>query len=248
MEMAHIIYGMDKKPYSRDPNGRYSIKSLRLDIQAGIDGRTWAILPEGFRDHDSGKSYPLPSVREDLQRVAFIPILSKKLDSGSMYIKRALRRWKDNAKNRTSAILDAGNRAQTIATKQADLVQEIRKAKLETRNIVNEVREEAAKASASMTELFSLGRKGLDGQMKAYLGNTAYQGEMITGKDFRECYRLVSQTVKALGLPDSEKKSAQGAVLDQYAAALKSTQDAVSLAAGPEAPKPTKPDPDESIH
>ena len=69
--------------------------------------------------------------------------------------------------------------------------------------------------------------------MRAYNDGEEIHGEKIDASGFRECFRIVTQAVKGLGLPSDQKKPAQQAILEQAAAAIKSTQETVSLATNP---------------
>jgi len=237
-KMAHIEYVEKNIPVKkvvdaargglRDRHYQYTITSLRLDLESASAGKTWLLLPDGFRAEDFGKTYPLPSNRSDLQRLAAIPIPPGKHDSGCVYLRRALREWKRRAARRESSLLDFARREDAIQRDHNKLRQHIKEMKVEARNAVDEVREEAAKAVASLTDLFSLGRRGLDGQMRAHLDGIEWQGEKIDARAFRECFRMVTQTVKALGLPSSEQKNAQQSILEEAAAAMRDTQSILS--------------------
>jgi len=105
---------------------------------------------------------------------------------------------------------------------------ELRDHIVEARAEVDKVKQAAAESIASLTDLFSLGRKGLAGQMKAHLEKQEWQGEVITARAFRECFRMVSQAVKGLGLPSDQRPEANHAIMDEVAAALDGTRDTVS--------------------
>jgi len=214
---------------------RYTIKSLRLDLDAARDGKTWLLLPDGWRDQASGKTYPLPSRRLELQKLAsiFVPHHRDKRDCGCLYINRAIKKWKKAQGNVNSAVLDVGKRSHSIARSQHNYNALIKDLKKDAREAVNEVRAEAAKAVANLTDLFSLGRQGLEGQMKAHLDGAEWKGEEINARAFRECFRMVVTAVKNLGLPSDQKQSAESVVVEELAAALKSTQEIVAMAPGP---------------
>lgn len=227
---------MDKKESPKRQKGQraphHTIKSLRLDLEAARAGKTWQILPEGFRDRTDGSTYPLPSRRLELQKLASIEIPPHRQDCGYFYIRRAIKEWKERQGRAASAIHDVGCRANAIQRSQWRYNQEIKKHKEEARKAVNEVRQEAAQAIASLNDLFSLGRKGIDGQMRAYLAGEEYQGERITGAAFRQCFKMVTQAVKGLGLPSDQKAPAADAIFEEYAASLRDTQETLALAPG----------------
>lgn len=210
---------------------RYTIKSLRLDLKSATEGKTWLLLPQGYRDRASGSTYPLPSNRQDLQKLAAIPIpqYSHKQDCGCYYLRRALREWKRKQERHCSAINDIGRREDQIERTHDNYVQHVRKLRADAREQVDIVKQEAVKAVASLTDLFSLGRQGLEGQMKAHLDGKKWKKESIDAAGFRQCFRLVSQAVKGLGLPNPQKKDANSAVLEQVADALRQTQEALAM-------------------
>lgn len=188
------------------------------------------MLPDGFRD--CGDSYPLPSSREELQKLAAIPVPAQKRDSGCIYLKRATKEWKRRQGRAISANLDIAYREHEVRAAHRGFRENIKEIKANLREVVDTVRQEAAAASASLTDLFALGRKGLEGQMQAHLDGGTWQGEKISASAFRQCFQMVTQAVKGLGLPDPAKKDAQGAILEQAAAAMKATQEAIALAPG----------------
>lgn len=226
---------------------RYTIKSLRLNLEAAYEGKTWLLLPEGFREQECGTSYPLPSRRSELQKLAgiAIPHYSWKRDCGCLYVRRAIARFKQQQEKVCSATLDVGQRRDQVAKAHYGYTQRMRTLRQEAKKAVDEVREEAAKAVASLSDLFSLGRRGLDGQMRAHLEGEDWphakdctpkkcskdcRAEPINARAFRECFRMVCTAVKGLGLPSDQKKSANDAVMEEIAASLKSTQEVLALA------------------
>jgi len=108
---------MDGKESPKKIDNRYTIKSLRLDLESARAGKTWKLLPEGFRDHSCGTTYPLPSRRVELQKLAsiFLPHNSNKPDCGCVYIRRAIKKWKKQQERATSVLLDVGRRQDQIA-------------------------------------------------------------------------------------------------------------------------------------
>lgn len=208
----------------------YSIVSLRLNLKAAQDGKTWLLLPHGFRSQEQGGEYPLPTDRQDLQRLATIYIPPNKKDSGCVYLKRAVAASKEKQRRHISAVNDMHKREETIKSRQYDYTQYIKDKRREVREAVETVQKEAEQAIASLTDLFSLGRKGLDGQMRAHIENKEWQGELIDARAFRECFRMVTQAVKGLGLPSKERSQATDVIIEEVAAALKDTQETVALA------------------
>lgn len=220
-----------EKEHPQKGGDRYTIGSLRLNLQAAIDGKTWLLLPEGYRDQDSGKSYPLPSRRHELQKLAaiYLPPHHEKQDSGCIYIRRALAKWKKRQQSANSAILDTNRRVHAIAREHSDYKSKLKGLRQEAKQAVEDVRREAAIAVSSLNDLFVIGRKGIDGQMRAHLSGKEWKGEKITARDFRDCFRMVTQAVKNLGLPSDQTKHAQEAVTEELAASIRSMQETMSL-------------------
>jgi len=222
----------DPKWHPQKQDNRYTIKSLRLDLPAAIAGKTWELLPKGFRDCSNGVSYPLPGRRGELQKIAIIPIPEHitKRDCGCLYIRRAMAEWRKKQAKAQNSLLNVGRRESQIRRSHDNYTAQIKVCKQEARDAVKEVQAEAAKAVASLTDLFSLRREGINKQMKAYLAGEEYQGETINARAFRECFRIVTQAVKGLGLPSDQRPIAAGAVMEEAAAALKATRETVALA------------------
>jgi hypothetical protein len=212
--------------------GPRTIKSLRLNVELAKAGKTWHLLPEGFRDRPSARAYPLPSSREELTKIGMIVPAPGQSDNGCVYISRCRKRLKEMDLRRASAANDIQYRQYKVVKGEEKFTKKLKALEEEAIRAVDSVKEEAERATASLTDLFSLGRKGLKGQMEAHLANETWKGENISAKAFRDCYSMVSGTVKALGLPTDQKKYAQEAVMAEAAAALRDTQDALQLAPG----------------
>ena len=220
---------------------RRSIADLRLDLEAAKEGRTWLLLPEGFRDQESGTTYPLPTSAEDLQKLAAIYIPGSKKDCGCLYLHRAFRKWKERAGRRESAVRDVQRRVHQIQEAHSDFRGTLNQFQKEVEEAVSGVQAHAEQAIASLDSLFALGRKGIGGQMEAHIAGQSWQGEMINARAFRQCFQMVTQAVKGLGLPTGERTAAGKAIVDELAASLAATKDALAQAG--EAPTLTPPAP-----
>lgn len=186
------------------------------------------MLPEGHRDQASGQIYPLPSRLQDLQILSTIFVKSAKIDSGCLYIRRAIAHLREQGKRKQSALLDIGTRVEKVQHAHEKYLQSVKHVKLEIQETLAGVKREAEQAIANLTDLFALGRKGIEGQMKAHLDGTEWHGEPIDAKAFRECFRMVTQAVKGLGLPSDQRDAAERVIVDELADALAATQDALS--------------------
>jgi hypothetical protein len=229
-----MYYHMEHSDRPRTGKGTrsYTIASLRLDVEAAREGRTWLLLPEGFRDQAAGHEYPLPGRRDELQILSSVYFPSEKTDAGCIYLRRVVAKLKRKDRNRQSAVLDYEAKANQIRKNTSILKKTIHEAAQEAKQVVEEVRKEAALAIASLNDLFELGRKGIEAQMKAHLEHKELHGEEIDARAFRECFRMVTQAVKGLGLPSDQRRSAEEAVQKEVAESLRATQEALELAPG----------------
>ena len=207
----------------------HTIANLRLDIESAMQGKTWLLLPEGFRETPNGSTYPLPYSREELKILTLIPTYGRKQDTGATYIRRAVKEFKIKSKHR---VLQVMNQTNNVENARAALYTSVQSMKMETRKAIAEVHDEARKAVASLSQLFEIGREGIEGQMKAHLEGTQWHGETISAKDFRECFRTVLHGIKGLGLPSEQRASATDAVMQEIAESIKATHEVVALASG----------------
>ena len=223
----------------KTPGKDFTIASLRLDLESAAAGKTWLLLPEGFRTEECGKLYPLPTQRLELQKLVAIPIPRNKKDCGCLYLRRALKKWRASQERRQSAALGAARAEQQILRTKSEFTALTREMRAEARAAVDQVKQEAAKAVANLNDLFALGREGIEGQMKAHLSGAEWHGETIDAEGFRSCFRMVSQSIQRLGLPSDQRDKARDAVMEEFAASVKDTQDAVAMAPGSDGEKPS---------
>jgi len=212
--------------------GWRTIPNLRLDLDAARAGKTWRLLPEGFRDQTAGQTYPLPSRREDLQALAGIVVHGPGRDGGVIYLKRAFAKWRERQAAAPRALASVERLQDNVKHKSQRYTKALETMRTEAEQAVERVKQRANEAIASLTDLFALGRKGIEGQMRAHLDGAEWQGEVVNGRAFRECFRMVTQAVKGLGLPSDQRQEATKAIIEEIAASLEDTQDAVALAPG----------------
>jgi hypothetical protein len=194
-----------------------------------MSGKTWLLLPDGFRDQDSGRSYPLPSIRGELLKLIPIVVPPGKTDSGCLYLQRVMEEFKKRQGRKQSAALDLARAETKVAAMKTNTFRRLTKMEAQAREALESVKQQAQEAIASLNDLFSLGRRGIEGQMRSHLGGNEWQGEKISARDFRECFRMVTQAVKGLGLPSEQRAEAEDAIIDQVAESIKAIQDASSL-------------------
>lgn len=223
---------MDKTSPETGKGGKFTIASLRLDLDSARSGKTWLLLPEGFRSQSAGCHYPLPASTMELQMISSVFLPPGKNDCGCLYIKRAITLWKERQNRRSSAMHEIAHKSQKIQKKQDKYMERVKEARTEISDTLKGIKAEAAKAVASMTDLFSMGREGLDGQMRAHLEGKKWQEERISASAFRDCFRMVTQAVKGLGLPSEQRNKAQEAIMKEAADAIEQTRDTVALAPG----------------
>ncbi len=228
-DVARRARDMDK-PLPKLAKGKWSLKNLNLDLNAAKEGKTWLLLPEGYRDSEYGLTYPLPSNRRDLQILSSIVIPEHKGDSGCKYLRRAVEEWKRQQRKQLSALLDVDHRNHQIHQAQYQYTAKLKKLTAEARKAANEVREEAKRQVASLSTLFDLTKKGLEGMIQAYLDNKEWHGEKVRNSEFLAAGRIVTQTSKAFGLPPKASDNMTQALMDEYAASVKGTKEVVALA------------------
>jgi len=205
-----------------------TIASLGLDVAAARAGKTWLLLPQGFRAEEFGLTYPLPSSISDLETLYELKIPPRKADSGCRYLHRAHKKYRERAARAESRLHDIGRREHKIKYTTENYIALMKRKREEANAAVEDVRKAAEMATASLTDLFSLGRRGLEEQMQAYLDGKPLRGETIDSKAFRDCFRMVTQAVKGLGLPDPQRKNAADSIMEQAAEAIRRTRGAMS--------------------
>lgn len=224
-----------KRPVPTVPK---TIQSLRLNLERARAGYVWELMPEGYRQANCGKGYPLPTGMEDLRTIANIKLGRSQRNAAAYYIRRARQAVLDAIDSNTDP-MEMEERTHEVAMAHGRFEQKVKSARQEISRAVAEVKRTAEEASSSMNDLFELGRRGMKAQMEAHLANTEWNGEKIDARAFRECFRMVSQTVKGLGLPSQERDRATEAILDEYAASMKARDAALAMAPGSDDPKGT---------
>jgi hypothetical protein len=217
----------------------YTIDNLRLDVKAAEEGRTWLLLPDGFRALECGKSYPLPSYQKDLRELALIVPPPGNVDAGVIYLRRAMSQFRKRRGRKVSALIETDRRSAELLVEHGRYRKQIDALKAEAEKAVDKVKAAANQQIANLSDLFALGRQGIEGQMRAHLDETKWKKETISARDFRECFRMVSQAVKGLGLPSEQRDKAREAVMEEAAAALQSTQEVLAMAPGGKEPEVT---------
>lgn len=207
-------------------------ESLKLNIEEAMKGRTWLLLPEGYRAAECGNTYPLPTARRELSRLIVIPIAPRERDSGQRYIRRARAAFEKITNQKLGAALKIESAANRANDARQHYTNQLLAFKREAKEAVDAVRAEAEKQIANLNELMVLGREGIEGQMRAHLAGEKWKDETISARDFRQCFAMVTTAIKGLGVPSDERKKAQEAIFQEAAASIESTREAVSMAPG----------------
>lgn len=224
-----------KIPSNKDFKSERTIVSLNLGFDDAMNGKVWALLPQGFRYTDAAENYPIPNKFSDLMKLAAIPLHSNLRSPGAVYLKRCRKACTEMAKRRQNAVLDMSNRRANAKTAYDNYRHDMLELRAKMQAEKNKVRQTAEECIASLNDLFKLGRRGLDGMMRAHLENGEWQGEKVNGAAFRDCFKMVSAAVKGLGAATGDQKtSAREAVLEEVAASLEDTKAALEMAPGTE--------------
>lgn len=224
-----------KIPTNKDFKSERTIVSLNLGYEDAMNGKVWALLPPGFRYTVAAENYPVPNKFSDLMKLSAIPIAPNLRSPGVIYLKRCRKACTEFSKRRQSALLDLSNRRANAKTAYDNYRHDMLELREKMKQEKNKVRQVAEECIASLNDLFKLGRKGLDGMMRAHLEQKTWQGEPVTGAAFRDCFKMVSAAVKGLGAAtEDQKESAREAVLEEVAKSMEDTQAALSMAPGSE--------------
>lgn len=214
-----------------------TIKGLRLNIEAAREGKTWLLLPEGFRNEDSGYTYPLPTQAKDIRVIASIVAPPRKSDAGCKYIRRAIKESRNRQQRKLSAALDLSCRESKVINAHYDYNRTLKKLRADARMAVDEVRQEARRQTASLNTLFDLTKKGLEGLIQAYLDEKEWHGEKVRNSEFLAAGRMVTKTSKDFGLPAQPGDSMTETVIEELAESIRATQETVALAPGGDEPE-----------
>ena len=216
----------------------HTIKSLRLDLKEVEQGRPWNLLPIGFHGVGVGKSYPLPSSLQELEKLAYLPAFPGKLNSGSVYLRRAKNEYKRRLTRKSSLANEVSSHAEKVKRVQENFIAKSEFLRGQMHEARDSVRIEAekikAEMAASVSDLYETAKGELGKQLEAAKLGNDYHGEKITAKAVRECYRLILQTVKGLGLPSTDDDEARDTVEKELADAIRGIQETVSIAPGPD--------------
>ena len=208
---------------------KYTIENLKLNVEEAQNGRTWLLLPEEHNSSVLAKEYPLPTDKEEILILALIEPGLHRMDSGAIYLRRAHKRWKEVRRGKIRAPINIERVEQKTEEMGKQFEKRLEALEAKANTALQRVQDAASNAIASLDDLFRLGREGLEGQMKAHLAQEEWKGEGINARAFRDCFRMVFQAVKGLGLPTAEESKAREAIFEELAASLRATQEATVM-------------------
>lgn len=208
---------------------KHTIANLRLNLEEARKGRTWLLLPPDFESRKLAQEYPLPTDIEELQQVASIPMRQRERNSGSVYIKRAQQEWVKRMGGHAAAALRIEDTAHRAYQEQNTFQTRLKRMQADAQKAVDQVKERADEAMASLDSLFGLTKRGFSGILEAHLTGGDWQGEKVSVRTFIQCANIIHRSVKGLGLPTKDDSKARDTVIAEAAASLKARQEALAM-------------------
>lgn len=215
---------------------KHTIKSLALSPEEARNGKTWKLLPPGFRAQEHGSTWPMPARTRELGLIAKIQVPEHKTDSGCVYIRRCRRELErrhmlaaDRARELRLKAMTPEERLQVDEEYARTLDKAVHDATRRINQEVDGIREVCEKAAASLDELFELGRRGVEGQMRAHLEGDDWQEEKISAAAFRDCFKMVTGAVTKMGVPTGQEKKARDAIFHEISAAEDDLKESLAL-------------------
>lgn len=216
-------------------------KDLGLDIDAAERGAWGRFLPRGYYHH--GKTYPLPTSRTDLFRIAQIEFHTCANVPPKQYVKRCKTRYKLYISKRSSMSLES---KVFKAQKALSKIKESRTAaNKEYKEFKETVSKDLAKCRASLTVLYDLAGSGFRKIMQEFVDEktrtethvsrggqeTTTQVDRVTNAEFTGAAKAVFSQVARLGTPSGEdaKEEAQDIIFQE---ALKEMGEKLKLGEG----------------
>ena len=193
---------------------KHTITSLGLNLEAAESGKLHLLLPEDYEA--CWQEYALPSDFQELARLALIPVNRQK-SAGARYVMRCKRAYKERLKNKAAINIAAKNHE--AGKRLSEIRQMKRKASVEIKKVINEVRLEADNARATLGDLYDLAHSGAKLIMEAFVKGKAIEGTTfsVTVSDFNNTMGKVFGQVAKLGVPsgDDVKTEAKEAIFEQ---------------------------------
>lgn len=212
-------------------NAARTVASLGLNTKAVMDGRPHFLLPPEHRGEFAARSYPLPTALDELFTLAAMPVRGTMRNGYATYVRRAKAEYK-----RRCALRNPG-RLEAASLNADDVLQGIKETESKVKAEVASVREQIARAAATLTDLYGLIRTGDYMILKAFVDGTEVHGERITADTFNTTQgRILTHITRLGGIGEEDKKEAEGAVFQQAAESLRKRvhdSETVGLKVGP---------------
>ena len=183
-------------------------------------GRPWLLMPPNV----DARKYPLPSSVDELLRVGLLPAKHGGDNAGSVYIRRCQRAYKAKVRNRiapnllTEAARDKARKA-TFAHKE-----DLKAQKAEAEALMEGLRTTVATATASLTSLYDLVKKGDEMILKGFVSNSEVNGQKVDIASFQRTSAGVKAHVAKIGMPTDDESKAEDAIFADYEAAIEATR------------------------
>ena len=185
----------------------HTIKTLRLDLDAAMNGKPWLLLPEDVRKSDKGgRLYPLPCSYSEVKRVADVPLATNKRHESALYIYRARRSVKSRVESTKIGHLDAHLAA--TEEKAAQFTKSMKNAKYEVGQELARVRDAARETITTLQDLNTEFKAGLIEIAKAYRTGQKLHDKEITTTQFIDAAGKVLTHTRGManGLADPDTK------------------------------------------
>lgn len=214
-----------------------TIASLNIDIQAGMDGRGFFLLPPEARSQSKAEKYPLPSSVSDLYKLAVLPLHLNARNCYATYVRRAKKAYQMHCRRRDP------DRLETASGRADQMLERIEKTTASVSEEASKARAAIVLAAATLTDLYGLIRTGDYMILKAFVEGTEVHGERITADTFNTTQgRILTHITRLGGIAEEDKKEAEGAVFEQAAESLRKRvldSETVGLKAGQNNDEPT---------
>jgi hypothetical protein len=177
------------------------------------------LLPDGYRKQ--GNIYPLPETVEELARLAALSLPRGRMSPHSLtgsvcYLKRCRAEYERRVKcKRARPDLEV---VEGVKERVAEATKVITRAEAEVAAALSEFQLKAAEATASLTDLYSLAKSGLEKVMKGYVTGQEVNDQAITTSEFTNAAGKVLQQVAKLGagLAPEDKEAAEAEVFAEF--------------------------------
>lgn len=198
----------------------HTISSLGLRIKEAEEGKFDMLLPDSWQA--CWDTYSLPTKDQDIQRVAALQVPNQNRCPSARYIRRCRKKLKERIKLKQFATIGSKERQASLELLNTRNIR--KEASKEAKQILDEVRVEAAKAAATLTDLYGLARSGSKEIMQTFVDKGTINGKPVTPREFTDVMGKVFGQVAKLGvgaLSDDSVEQAEGLVFEEFVAATR---------------------------